>query len=146
MSDVETGHGTEFWLWDPTHTPSAALVELDELLDVPLPSGAKELIETSHMKTQGNKTYITNPLSDGEEADLRINYVPGSPTDILLRAAKADGVARDYKIVLKVGDDTWEITGEIVVRDYQRSNPMGDRRTAVARIKWVGEESEAAGA
>lgn len=141
MSDVETGHLTEF------HMANAAgvLTELDELLEVPLPAGAADLIETSHMKTTGNKTYINAPLKEGEEADLVMNWIPGSATDILIREAKAAGNARGYRIVLKKGATTWEITGELVVRDYTRSNPMADRRTATARVKWVGDETEAAG-
>jgi hypothetical protein len=144
MSDVETGHLTEFWLTNDAATP--ALVELDELLEVPLPSGAADLIETSHMKTTGYKSYMNAPLKEGEEADLVMNYIPGSPTDLLLRSAKAAGDARPYKIVLKNGTGTHEVTGSLVVRDYVRSNPMSDRRTATARVKWVDAETEAAGA
>jgi hypothetical protein len=144
MSDVETGHLTEFHLHNGA-TPGA-LIELDELLEVPLPSGASDLIETSHMKTVGYKSYRNAPLKEGEEADLVMNYIPGSATDVLLRAAKAAGDPRAYKIVLVNGEGTHEITGSLVVRDYTRSNPMGDRRTATARVKWVDEETEAAGA
>ncbi|WP_333702897.1 phage tail tube protein [Sphingobium yanoikuyae] len=145
MSDVETGHLTEFWLWDPTlGTP--ALVELGELTEVPLPEGTADLVETSHMKTIGYKSYINAPLKDGEEADLVMNYIPGSPTDILCRKAKAYGRPLQYKIVLVNGDGTWEISGELIVRNYVRSNPMLDRRTGTLRVKWSSEETEAAGA
>ncbi len=144
MSDVETGHLTEFWLWDPTlGTP--ALVELGELTEVPLPEGTADLVETSHMKTIGYKSYINAPLKDGEEADLVMNYIPGSPTDILCRKAKAYGRQLQYKIVLVNGDGTWEISGELIVRNYVRSNPMLDRRTGTLRVKWSSEETEAAG-
>ena len=108
MSDVETGHLSEFHLHDG-QTPGA-LVELDELVEVPLPSGAADLIENSHMKTVGFKSYMNAPLKEGEEANLVMNYIPGSPTDILLRGAKAAGTPRQFKIVLKVGVGTWEIT------------------------------------
>lgn len=144
MSDVETGHLTEFWLWDPTlGTP--ALVELGELTEVPLPEGTADLVETSHMKTIGYKSYINAPLKDGEEADLVMNYIPGSLTDILCRKAKAYGRPLEYKIVLVNGDGTWEISGELIVRNYVRSNPMLDRRTSTLRVKWSSEETEAAG-
>jgi Lambda phage tail tube protein, TTP len=144
MSDVETGHLTEFWLWDfSLSTP--ALVELGELTEVPLPSGSADLIETSHMKTVGYKSYIAAPLKEGEEADLVMNYIPGSPTDILCRKSKAYGRPQQFKIVLVNGTGTWEVSGELVVRDYVRTNPMGERRTATLRVKWSSEETEAAG-
>ncbi|WP_165363653.1 hypothetical protein [Sphingobium cupriresistens] len=72
--------------------------------------------------------------------------IPGSPSDVLLRKAKADLRPHAYKIVLQNGTGTWEITGSLLVRDYVRSNPMMDRRTATARVKWVNLETEAAGA
>jgi hypothetical protein len=145
MSDVETGHLTEFWLWDfSLATP--ALVEMDELTEVPMPSGSADLIETSHMKTIGYKSYIGAPLKEGEEADLVMNWIPGSPSDILARKSKAYGRPQQFKIVLVNGEGTWEVTGEVVVRDYVRSNPMGDRRIGTLRIKWSSEETEAAGA
>lgn len=145
MSDVETGHLTEFWLKDPS-SGSATLVELGELTEVPLPEGTADLVETSHMKTIGYKSYINAPLKDGEEADLVMNYIPGSPTDILCRKAKDYGRPLEYKIVLVSGDGTWEISGELIVRNYTRSNPMLDRRTGTLRVKWSREETEAAGA
>lgn len=145
MSDVETGHLTEFWLWDFTlGTP--ALVELGELLEVPLPSGTADLVETSHMKTTGFKSFINAPLQNGEEADLVMNYIPNSTSDVLCRKAKADGKAHAFKIVLIDGEGTWEISGSLIVRNYTRSNPMSDRRTATLRVKWVSEPTEAAGA
>jgi hypothetical protein len=137
---VQTGHLSEFWLHNGT-----ALTKLGEVLEVPLPSGAADLVETSHMETTGFKSYISAPLREGEEADLVMNYIPNSATDVLLRAAKAAGDARAYKIVLKNGAGTWEITGSAVVRDYVRSNPLDDRRTATATLKWVNAETEAAG-
>jgi len=143
-SEVTTGHESEFHIGNGA-TPSV-LTEMAELLEVPLPSGAAELIETSHMKTEGYKTFINAPLKDGEEADLTMNYIPGSPSDVLLRGAKAAGTARPYKIVLPTPDGTWEILGSLIVRDYVRNNPMGDRRTATARVKWVSDETEAEGA
>lgn len=145
MSDVETGHLTEFWLWDYT-LATPALVELAELTEVPLPEGQADLVETSHMKTVGYKSFINAPLRDGEEADLVMNYIPGSASDILCRKSKNDGRPHAFKIVLVNGSGTWEITGDLLVRNYVRSNPMLDRRVSTLRVKWVSDETEAAGA
>jgi hypothetical protein len=136
---------TEFWLWDYT-LATPALVELDELTEVPLPEGTADLVETSHMKTIGYKSFINAPLKDGEEADLVMNYIPGSPSDILCRKAKNDGRPHPFKIVLVNGEGTWEISGDLLARNYVRGNPMLDRRIGTLRVKWVSEETEAAGA
>lgn len=138
-TEVETGHESEFHLHN-----GATLIELGEIIEVPLPAGAAELIKASHMKSTGYHDYIQAPLQEGEEADIVMNYIPGSTTDALCRASK--GLTRAYKIVLQVDDGTWEITGTVLVRDYIRANPMEDRRTATLRVKWVSSETEAAGA
>ncbi len=88
--------------------------------------------------------YIQSPLQDGEEVDLTMNWVISSATDALCRAAK--GKTRDYKIVLPTGDGTYEILGTVLVRDYQRTNPLKEARTATLRVKWVGQSTEAPGA
>lgn len=141
-TEVETGHESEFHL-QSGDTPGT-FTELGEILEVPLPAGAAELIRASHMKSQGFHDYIASPLQEGEEADVVMNYIPNSATDQLCRASK--GKTRGYRIVLRDGDATWEITGTLLVRDYVRTNPMDDRRTATLRVKWVSEATEAAGA
>jgi len=140
--EVVTGHGSEFWLANAAGT----LVQLAELTEVPLPAGAADLYETSHLKTQGFKTFKTARLADGEEADLVGNYIPGSPTDALIREAKESGEAREFRIVIDVDDDGTtrrEFTGEVLVRNYVRSNPADDRRTFTATVKWSGPITEA---
>lgn len=139
-TEVETGHGSQFYLDDAGGTP----VLLGEVTNVPVPSGSAELIKASHMGTVGYHDYIQSPLKEGEEADLEINWVPGDATDALCRAAV--GSTRDYRIVLPVGAGTWEITGSVLVRDYKRANPMEDKRTGTLTVKWVSEPTEAAGA
>lgn len=137
---VETGNGSTFSL----ENASGTLVELGEVTGViPIPSGASDLIDATHFKTVGFMDYIQSPLKDGEEVDLVMNWIPNSTTDQLCRAAV--GETRDYEIILPHGVATWEITGSVLVRDYIRSNPNTDKRTATLRVKWVSETTEAAG-
>lgn len=140
-TEVETGAGSTFEL----DNGSGVLTTLGEITGVmPIPSGAPGLINASHFGSVDFMDYIQAPLQDGEEVDLTMNWVPGSTTDALCRAAK--GKTRPYKITLPVGAGTWEITGSVLVRDYKRTNPMDDKRSGTLRIKWVGAETEAAGA
>lgn len=140
-TNVETGHGSTFLLENST----GVLTELGEVIGaIPIPSGSAPLVNASHFKSVDFMDYIQGPLRDGEEVDLQMNWIPNSATDALCREAK--GKTRDYKIVLPVGAGTWEISGSVLVRDYLRTNPMDDRRTGTLRVKWVGAETEAAGA
>lgn len=140
-TEVETGHGSEFFLHNGADP--GTFVSLGELLAVPIPSGSAELIQASHMKTVGFHDYITAPLREGEEADLEMNWVPGSDTDELCAAAQNQ--TRDFRIVIPVGASTREFTGSVLVRNYVRNNPMDDKRTAVLTVKWVSAITEAEG-
>jgi hypothetical protein len=138
-SEVETGIGSEFWLADETDH----LVEVAELTNIPIPNGAIGLIEVSHMKTVGFKDYINEPLADGEEADLGMNWLPGSDTEELCIGAK--GKKRRFKINVPVdGVLARQFTGTVLVRNYSRNNPMQEKRDATLTVKWVGEIVEAA--
>jgi hypothetical protein len=66
---------------------------------------------------------------------------------VLIRAAIDDGVARDFKIVLPVADgSTWEITGDCIVKGWERNIPIDDRMTATLSVRFTGSPAEAAGA
>jgi hypothetical protein len=139
-SDVLTGHKTEFWLHDGT-----ALVELGEIVDVPeMPSGERELIETSHMKTINYKTYLSAPLKEGSEVTIVMNYIPNSATDTICQAAENAATERAYKIVYYTITGTKrKKTGNLIVRKYVPKNPMDDRRTADLTIKWTSDAVDA---
>lgn len=133
---VETGHGSEFYL----DNAAGVSTKLGEVFNIPIPNGTTELIDASHMDTVGFRDYISSRLRDGEEADIEMNWIPGSATDTLLRDAR--GQTRDFRIVIDQGTGTYEFVGSVLVRDYVRNNPMDDRRTGTLRVKWVSDITE----
>jgi hypothetical protein len=142
MADESTGFGSIFSIGNPT-----ALVELANITDFPdLPSFTSDLLDTTNFKTVGGfMTYMGSPLKDGAESDIVMNIVLGSPSDAACRAAQADGKTRPYKMVLTTASGTWEVTGNLIVRNYVRTNPKADIRTATLTVKWSGIATEAAG-
>lgn len=143
MADETTGFGSAFSIGNPT-----TLVELGLITDMgDLPSFTRDLLDTTHFKTTGGfKTYIGAPLKDGTESSFVMNLDLGSASDIACRTAFADGASRPYKIVCTVPDGTWEITGNLVVTNYVRTNPIDTLRKATLTVKWSGLPTEAAGA
>lgn len=141
---VQTGHGSTFKLADAANV----LTTLGEVTNVPVPSGSFELIDASHHGSVGYRDFIQSPLKDGEEADLEINWIPGSATDALLRDAV--GKSRAFEIVVPAGEKitnlgaagTYKFTGSVLVRNYVRENPMDDKRTGTLTVKWVGAITE----
>jgi hypothetical protein len=143
MSDEATGFGSTFSMGNP-----ATLLELANIEEFPdLPSFTRDLLDTTNFKTEGGfMTYMGSPLKDGAESDLVMKIALGSPSDLACRAAHADGKVRPYEMVLPLADDTtWVITGNLVVRNYVRTNPKADIRLATLSIKWSGIATEAAG-
>jgi hypothetical protein len=134
-TDVETGRG-EFWLDDA----ASLSTKLGEVFEIPIPTGAAELIDASHFDTVGFRDYITARLRDGEEADVVLNWVPNSATDILCVAAI--GQTRDFAIRVYQDTGVYIFTGSVLVRDYVRTNPLDDRRTGTLRVKWVSAITE----
>jgi predicted secreted protein len=142
MADVTIGWGAQFWL----DSASDVLTKLGEITGISLPNPQVEEVEATHFESPNRRReYISGLITDGE-GTFEMNYNPGSATDVILRAAIADGVVRDYKIVLPDGEDTWEITGDCIVKGYERNVPIDDRMTATVTVRFTGASSEAAGA
>lgn len=142
-TEVGIGLGAEFWI----DNASDSLTQLSEIISVALPNSQIEDVEATHMASPNRRREFVAGLIDDGEGTVEMNYVPGSDTDVLIRAALADGVTRDYKVVLPVADgSTWEVTGDCIVKGYERNAPIDDRMTATLTIKFTGASSEAAGA
>ena len=142
MTEAAIGYGTEFWL----DNGSAVLTELGEILSVTPPNPQVADVEATHMKSPNRRReYIAGLIEDGE-GTFEMNLVPGSPTDDLIQEALADGVARNYKIVLPDGAFGWEIEGLCIVKGYERTVPIDDRMTATLTVRFTGASTEQAAA
>lgn len=141
MTAARIGLGTEFWL----DNALGALTQLGEILSVTTPQSTVEEVEATHMGSPNRRREFISGLIDDGEGSFEMNYVPSSATDVLIRAALNDGVARDYKIVIPDGATGWEITGSCIVRGYERNIPIDDRMTATLTVRFTGSPIEAAG-
>lgn len=144
MTEAQIGYGAEFWMEDDAATP--VLTKLGEVTGISLPNAQTEEVEATHFGSPDRRREYISGLIDDGEGSFEMNYVPGSATDTLIRAAQASGLARGYKIVIPDGADTWEITGDCIVRGYERNVPIDDRMTATLTVRFTGASTEAAGA
>jgi predicted secreted protein len=140
---VGIGLGARFYL----DSAADVLTELSEIISVALPNSQVEDVEATHMASPNRRREFVAGLIDDGEGTIEMNYVPGSATDVLIVAALADGETRDYKVVLPVADgSTWEVTGDCIVKGYERNAPIDDRMTATLTVRFTGASAEAAGA
>jgi len=142
-TEAQIGIGAEFHL---EATAGGALTPLGEITGISLPNPQVAEVEATHFGSPNRRReYISGLIEDGE-GTFEMNYVPGSATDALIRAALADHEQRGYMIVIPDGAGTWEVTGDCIVTGYERNVPIDDRMTATLSVRFTGASSEAAGA
>lgn len=140
MSNALIGWDTEFWL----DNAMGVLTQVAEVISVTPPNPQTADVEVTHFKSPNRRReYIAGLVEDGE-GTIEMNFVPGSASDILLRAAVNDGVTRSFRIILPDGDTGWQIDGDCIVKGYERSIPIDDRMTATVTVRFTGAGTEAA--
>ena len=142
MTTAAIGWGAEFHLDDA----SGVLTELGEITAITLPNPQVADVEATHFKSPNRRReYIAGLIEDGE-GTFEMNYDPASATDVIIRAAIADGVTRSYKIVVPDTTADWEVSGDCIVKGYERNVPIDDRMTATLTVRFTGAVTEAAAA
>jgi predicted secreted protein len=140
MSDALIGWNTAFSLDDASGT----LTAIAEVISVTPPNPQTADVEVTHFKSANRRReYIAGLIEDGE-GTIEINFVPGSASDVILRAAVNDGAVRSYRIVVPDGNTGWQIDGDCIVKGYERNIPIDDRMTATITVRFTGASTEAA--
>jgi len=141
-SEAQIGWGGEVHLHNGT-----ALTELVEVVSFALPDEEVDEVEVTHLKSPNRRREFISGLSDAGTVDVELNYVPGSTTDALIRAAKAAGDSRAVRFVIPDGTGTWQIDTFAYVSGYSRGPvAAGDKMSATLRLRITGAQTEAAGA
>lgn len=142
MTLAKIGYGATFWIANS----SAVLTELAEITAITLPNPETSEVEATHFKSPNRRReYIAGMIEDGE-GTFEINYAPASATATLIQEAQNSGSTREYKITIPgAGVATWEITGSLIVRSFERTVPIDDKMTATLTVRFTGAVTEAAG-
>ncbi|HXH52534.1 MAG TPA: phage tail tube protein [Sphingomicrobium sp.] len=135
--EVTIGWGGKFFLKDS----EGEFIELAEIFETPFPEAEVEDVEKTHMQSPGKRRQFIGGLINDGTGDVLMNYVPGSDTDVLCRSLLSKST--EYKVHLLLADESYyEIAGECVVKQYRRSSPLDDRRTATLTIRFSGDSEE----
>lgn len=136
MSDAKIGYGTRAYL--QATSAATALTKLAQVFNVTLPNEQIAEVEVTHYESPGRTREFIPGLNDAGEITVEMNFVPGSPTDALIVAAKADGEVRQFRIVTPDDDDNQMYTFPVFVRGYERGIPVDDRMTATVTLRVAG--------
>jgi hypothetical protein len=128
MTAAKTGWGGEFWF----DNDSGTLTELVEVKGFTLPNGETEKLDATHLKSPNRRReFIAGMIDDGDLV-VRMNYVPGSATDVLVMQAYTEGDTRSYKAVIPRVSTDWEIAGDAFISGVDRGEILPDGVMEVA--------------
>jgi predicted secreted protein len=134
MTEARIGWGTEVWL----DNASNALTQLEECISIGLPDGEVEDVEATHMLSEDRYREYVSGLIEGGTGDYGFNLVPGDATDLLIEAARLDGVARDFEVIIPDGAFGQKFACTVLVKKWARDVPIDDRMTAVMTVRFTG--------
>lgn len=146
MSDVKIGWDSEFWLGN-SETPSV-LTQIAEVISIVPPNPQTDAIEATHFKSPNRAREYISGLIEYGEITVGINYIAGSPSDVILTGAQASGASRAAKIVIPTSTASapngWAFTFDAIVTGYEKDIPIDDRQTATITLRVAGAVTEAA--
>jgi len=141
-SEAIVSWGDEFFLADKDGT----LVELEEITELPFGDEAVDNVDVSHMKSPGKRKEYRSGMIESGTATLGMNYVPGSPSDLLIRDAHASGKPRAYREILTDGNGKkiWQIDGFLLVNSRPRTVTVGTKKQMQVNVRFTGLMTEKA--
>lgn len=138
-TSVKIGWGATFSIHNGT-----ALELVGELTAISIPSSETAEVEATHFSSPDRRREYVAGLIDDGEGTFEMNLVPGSTSDVTIRAAQSAGATRTYEIVIPKPTGTWKISGSLIVRRYERNVPIDDKMTATLTVRFTGAVTEVA--
>lgn len=137
MSDAKLGYGSRFFMKKLAN--STVLTKCAEVTGVSLPNEQVAEVEVTHFESPGRTREYIAGLNDAGEITIGMNYLPGSDTDDMIVAAKADGAVRTMRVTVPDGTENGQFfTFPGFVRGYERDVPIDDKMTAQVTIRIAG--------
>jgi hypothetical protein len=132
-----TGKGTVVEM----STPAApgTWVPIDECFRFGAPTDSFDQIDVTHYGSS-RREFIAG-LGDSGEAEIEMNYIPGSGTDTFLLASKA--LSRNVRVTFP---NAVTVTFVALVRSYEPTDPVDDKLVAKVTLKVSGDVTQLAAA
>lgn len=133
MSGEMIGHGIVVQM--ATLAAPTVFTNLENVFDFSPPKDSYDDVDVTNYQSPGRKREFIPGLGDPGDASFEMNFVPGSATDVYLRAAK--GTQRVTKVTWPNGAT---ITFTANVQEYgPDSAPVDDKLTATCALKVTGD-------
>lgn len=140
MTVAKIGWGATFKLHNGT-----TLTLIGEVTSISLPNSQTADVEATHFSSPNRRREFIAGLIDDGEGTFEMNLEPGGTSDLLIQAAVTAGDSRAYEIQIPKPSGTWKVTGNCIVKGYERNVPIDDRMTATLTVRFTGAATEAVG-
>lgn len=133
MTDASLGYGSTYEIFYDSE-----YVELDEVIEINPGEETADRVDATHMKSPNRRRERIAGLIDVGTGSVVINWVPNSPTDILIRALRDSGAVANHRITFPDGE--W-VLYPAVITGFGKSLPIDDRMTATMNFEVSGAET-----
>ncbi len=142
-SEAQSGYGSGFFLG----LTAATMIEISEVTKFAFAEEKAGTFEKTHFKSPARrKEYGAAMIEPGEDT-FEINYIPGSPTDVMLAAAHNSGAPYLYETYIPAPSGKWwKISGYLIVQSRGRSVPIDNGMKQTISVRFTGASSEAVAA
>lgn len=110
--------------------------ELKEVKDIKFPQASVDEIEVTHMNSPNKTKEYISGFNDNGEVSVPMNWVIGSPTDLLLTELQESGETVELEFVYGT---TLNKKYSAFVKTYDTNAPVGEALTAEATFRVSGK-------
>jgi hypothetical protein len=131
-----TGHRGQFWL--ATDDTVGTLTRMNQVTEFAIPKSVRDFIETTHLDSDAKEYAPTLP--DTDEIEIKLNFRPGSDTDIALAAAANDPNQRKIRLYVPIRGTlvrNYTFSGYITY-DPTDSVTVGDKMESTVTVRVTG--------
>jgi len=114
---------------------TGAYTPLAECFDFTPPADTVAEVEVTHFKSPDRRREYRPGLTESGTVSLEMNYIPGSATDLLVDAARANGTIWEIVATYPNGVSVNFIG---FVQEYTKAIPLDDRLTATVGLRVTG--------
>jgi len=134
VSQAALGYGSTFALEDKTVSPSVS-VQIAEIFNITPPNFEADDVDVTHNQSPNTTRETIAGLKTPGACSFEMNFIPGSASDVILRAALN---AADQRICIITFPNLVTWTFIAAVKSYEVSMPTDDRMTATVGMQVSG--------
>lgn len=142
--EASIGWGGQFWL--STDDTTGNLVKLVQVVGFDLPEVEVDQVEITHLESEDRFKEFEDGLADGGEAEITLNFRPGSDTDEMIDEWEEARGRRKVRFVVPLqGLPVKTYTVSATFAGYSRGTiGAGEKMEAVLRVKITSATEKAA--